>query len=391
MTIFLNRQKAHRGFPVGSILPWTASVSQIPKGWLPCNGSTSVRVVDYPLLYRVIGNIYGGTANVNFRLPRLNDGTSAAMDMFKGHFYYLRDKGDAHKPEKTNITDDIFWQTVGGALTGNAPSTTQTSYVSTVDIVGVLTNQDPVTGGQLQLSALYSDFELIQGEFTQVVLPSSRKLGDKHIPSHGHGYEVQEGDVTNYTYSTGVRARDYAGGSLADNFFCDLDSESACIQRAIPLGINGEQMSAMTGSGAGPDGLAVNWPSADIRWGGGSFGVCPGGETGSICYDPTQGADGFTGGDMWAHRGGQKYYWSSLSKNAETNDNRRFVNVSGHGHQVMQYTFSSKYIRVLNPALVSDVRLNNVDIINTTGLNFGTITANTATPNLTMTYIIKAF
>ena len=122
-------------------------------------------------------NIYGGSAGVNFRLPRLNDGTSAAMDMFKGHFYYLQDKGDAHKPEKSVISDDTFWQTVGGALTGNAPSTTQTNYVSTVDIVGELSNTDPVTGSELQLSALYSNFELIVGEFTQVIIPSGRKIG----------------------------------------------------------------------------------------------------------------------------------------------------------------------------------------------------------------------
>lgn len=390
MTIFLNRLKSHRGFPVGSIIPWSASAGDIPKGWVPCSSSTSLKTTDYPLLYRQIGNIYGGSAGVNFRLPRLNDGTSAAMDMFKGHFYYLQDKGDAHKPEKSVISDDTFWQTVGGALTGNAPSTTQTNYVSTVDIVGELSNTDPVTGSELQLSALYSNFELIVGEFTQVIIPSGRKLGDKHIPNHGHGYSIAEGDVTNYTTTYGTRAKDWSNGSLHDDFFCDLDSESACIQRAIPLDINGTQMASMPNN-IGPGGLAVSWASADIRWGGGSFGVCPGGETGSQCYDPTQGADGYTGGDMWAHRGGTKYYWSNLSKPASVAADRTFANVSDHGHAVMQYTFSSKYIRVLNPALVSDVRLNNVAIINSTGLNFGTINANTATPNLTMTYIIKAF
>lgn len=56
-------------FPIGLILPFGSST--IPDGYLPCDGS-SVMVADYPELYAVIGNNYGGDST-SFALPQLND------------------------------------------------------------------------------------------------------------------------------------------------------------------------------------------------------------------------------------------------------------------------------------------------------------------------------
>lgn len=67
------------GIPIGTICsvfvddgssstPTTGSVAENYPGWLYCDGA-SVSVEDYPLLYEVLGNKYGGTApgNVNLR------------------------------------------------------------------------------------------------------------------------------------------------------------------------------------------------------------------------------------------------------------------------------------------------------------------------------------
>ena len=55
------------GVFVGQVLPWANT--QLPEGWLPCNGA-SLSINQYPWLYRVIGNEYGGQPPY-FNLPNL--------------------------------------------------------------------------------------------------------------------------------------------------------------------------------------------------------------------------------------------------------------------------------------------------------------------------------
>lgn len=47
--------------------PYTFS----PSGWIPCDGR-ELPVQQYPALYAVIGNTYGGTPNVSLKVPNLN-------------------------------------------------------------------------------------------------------------------------------------------------------------------------------------------------------------------------------------------------------------------------------------------------------------------------------
>lgn len=398
MSTFYNKTKSIKGFPIGSILPWSGGSGDIPRGWVSCNNSLTLKVQDYPLLYKIIGNTYGGTENVNFKLPRLNDGTSAAVDIFKGHFYYLQDKGDAHRPEKNNIIEDVFWNTVGGSNAGNTPSTTQTQWTSTVDIFGELRNME-------NLSAIYSKFDVLPGEYLEVLSPSGRKLSDVHLPSHTHPTEVSPGENDNRQISyvsSGSRPKQYGTGTACGGFLnlgCALAQNRAKIFRPIPPNINGTQMDRMDSitTNPGPLGIWPGYPDVSLKWGGGTYGRCAGGELSSLCYDPRE-ASGYSGGDMYSHISGQKYFFSSLTpvtlNEVTRNGGPRgdtFSFVQEHGHGTLQYTFSSKYIRVLNPGLVNDVRLNTVQINNQTGVNFGTIVADTSTPSLTMQYIIKAF
>ena len=133
--------------------------------------------------------------------------------------------------------------------------------------------------------------------------------------------------------------------------------------------------------------------------GGGSFGGCSGGDTSSVCYQP---GDGFSGGDMYAHRNGRKYFYTSMSPscitteegsghNAQAEEFRKFPRVTPHFHGSATITFSSKYMRVNAPVVINDIQLGSVQINNTTGQNFGIISINTATPTLSMQYIIRAY
>lgn len=57
------------GTPVGCVLPFAGI--NLPIGYLSCNGA-SYKVTDYPDLYAVIGNTYGGDTE-NFNVPNLVD------------------------------------------------------------------------------------------------------------------------------------------------------------------------------------------------------------------------------------------------------------------------------------------------------------------------------
>lgn len=59
------------GVPVGSILPHSNAATDIPSGYLMCNGQTVLKA-DYSDLYDVIGTIYGPDTGTAFTLPSFN-------------------------------------------------------------------------------------------------------------------------------------------------------------------------------------------------------------------------------------------------------------------------------------------------------------------------------
>jgi microcystin-dependent protein len=72
--------KTQRALPIGSSQPWGGNVSEIPNGWLLCNGA-ELNASDYPLLARILRDTYGGTNftgnfpnySGTFRLPQTNN------------------------------------------------------------------------------------------------------------------------------------------------------------------------------------------------------------------------------------------------------------------------------------------------------------------------------
>ena len=103
MTVHYDSLKSMRTAKVGTILPWGGDggtgflASNIPKGWIVCDGST-LNAFDYPLLASVIGDTYGGDMTdgggnhyvfpyiataATFRLPQLS--ASVLMDLERYH------------------------------------------------------------------------------------------------------------------------------------------------------------------------------------------------------------------------------------------------------------------------------------------------------------------
>src|SRR5215510_6720819 len=57
--------------PVGSI--WMFGMSNMPAGWLLCDGRTNLLIADYNALWGVIGNNFGGNGTTTFGVPNLTD------------------------------------------------------------------------------------------------------------------------------------------------------------------------------------------------------------------------------------------------------------------------------------------------------------------------------
>jgi microcystin-dependent protein len=363
-----NTIKSMRGFSIGSIIPWSGEIDTIPTGWIVCSGTTPP-TTRYPLLYEVIGNTYGGTPNSTFRIPNLNDGSSAIMDIYRGHFFYLQSGDAAHRPENSNINLDSFWKNVGLADNGNKPSNAQTNWTSTIDVVGQHISRPDVV-------ARHEAFLLSDGDVTFTFSVNERKLSDRHVPSHTHSFESAGAPSYSRRSNLATRNNNYFG---SNNFF------ARCAYRGTPTTVcrstndppkTGTEMSSVGSS---------RTISTTFRAGGGNI------VDDQISWDGQNRAtgfssgDGFSGGNMWAHNSGTRYFFTNLSHSEKS-----FSQITGHSHGSLEYNWVSK-IKLINPGIVSDVKMNNVTIDNSTGINFGTINMNSSTPSCTIIFIIKAF
>ena len=69
------------GIPRGTILPFAGPVSQVPEGYILCDGQEYSTQI-FPDLYVVIGNAWGGTPNVTFAVPDLRGQFMRGVDSF---------------------------------------------------------------------------------------------------------------------------------------------------------------------------------------------------------------------------------------------------------------------------------------------------------------------
>lgn len=369
-----NKVKSMRGLPIGSILPWSATTSQVPDGWVTCNGKI-YDIEDYPLLYDVIGTVYGGTAGSTFKVPSINNTPKGIVDMFEGHFYYLQVEehiqgSDAHKPQYTSKSADAFWNIVGGGISGNEGSNTQTSWISTVDLVG------DIVSSPLFLAS-YSDISMTEGDYFATANYNGTKLYDYHLQSHGHGINnVNTGTATtSYNRSGGAAVR--CGGEWKGDRSCFVTCDTTQALRVR----NGDKNANNSSHLAESFGY---WETPQA--GGGDVRPVPGGQTASGGYFP---GDGRCQGDMTcaSFNANDRILFTNLASDSET---ASISGVAEHNHGSNNYQFSSSF-GVINPGIRNDISINNVKIVNNSGVNFGTISVTTSTATLTMPFIIRAY
>ncbi len=124
-----NVVKTQKGLPIGSLQPWGGNLSEIPNGWLLCNGA-EIEAADYPLLARILRDTYGGTAfggnfpnyTGTFRLPQTNN--KALADISTAYFgVYNSTTGvipsEIDNPGALNVIEDFLGDSVPGFEPGD--------------------------------------------------------------------------------------------------------------------------------------------------------------------------------------------------------------------------------------------------------------------------------
>jgi microcystin-dependent protein len=163
MAVNYNSLKTLRGTSIGTIVPWCGDIAAIPKGWIACDGET-LSVTNFPMLYEIIGNRYGGTLNVSFNTPNFSN---------KG----VVDYHTSHSTISGIGMPDVFKNLIND--TNDVANASVSTPSSNIDL-----RVDQV--GYNNIAAAITTQSLVDPSFSDAVYIAGRLLGDDHIASHSH-------------------------------------------------------------------------------------------------------------------------------------------------------------------------------------------------------------
>lgn len=184
--MFYQGTKSMKAAVIGTIMPWSGALSEIPDGWIICDGS-SVQARDFPLLTQAIGDTYnldpdssnlgGGFPNYegDILLPNLNGG-KVLMDIEEAYFASA-EAGGTGKPVDTDPdARNIIAPYIGTNIDTGAPAVFTDVFT---DVVFTLNDR-------LDYSGSISGNTVIDGVGEKIMYIGGRKLGHTHIRQHSH-------------------------------------------------------------------------------------------------------------------------------------------------------------------------------------------------------------
>jgi hypothetical protein len=189
---FYQQTRTAKAAAIGTIMPWTGGVSNIPKGWILCDG-TPITAASYPLLARAIGDTYnngpssfaGSFPNYvgNIVLPNLSNKT--LIDIETSYF-------GAGGTGETQDLDPKAATAVTPLIGPNTDNGVKTIYNDiTTDVVFTLNDRSGYSGKA-------SGNTIGGGEgVSKTVYISPRKLGRDHIKPHNHPGRYESVSYTN--------------------------------------------------------------------------------------------------------------------------------------------------------------------------------------------------
>jgi hypothetical protein len=199
---FYQEIKTMKGAVIGTIMAWSGGLSDIPDGWIVCDGSEKFGR-DFPLLARAIGDTYrtnnasdalgGGFpayrnngADTRFVLPDLTTG-KALMDMEAGYF------NDPSTGIDTATAANLVVPYIGDNSDNGVPRVFAGGNALKTDVEFTLNARNGY-GGNIRGNTI------IDGIGEKVVYIGGRKLGHQHIRSHSH-----PGQLDTVTYASANR------------------------------------------------------------------------------------------------------------------------------------------------------------------------------------------
>lgn len=345
MSTNYNRLRHMQGLPIGTIVPWSGAPDTIPNGWQQCNGAV-VQNTRFPLLYKIIGNVYGGTAGSTFKIPEITD-ERGVLDIYPGHYTSLNSFPPS-APSTTSKTSDPYWTNILEDIN----SSNSTDGVSTIDVIASFVNST----NKPNLVARVESIEFTPGGYSATYGIHGRKLSDRHQKWHDH--------VTTFEANTGVEGNSFKDGNKncsknkgGKNDNCDFKSKGGVTANTL-----GSRNVPSTSSGC----------------------IVKGGSTANINSMKNDG-DGEVGGDMYATaNGGNFRVASSLSSEVKT-----WADASAHTHSAPDTKFKCN-VNITSSYTFYDVSSNNITIVQAPP-DAATINTDSATPNLSMLFIIRAY
>lgn len=181
--MFYQSSKTARAAAIGTIMPWTGGVGNVPNGWIVCEGSVSAS--EFPLLAQAIGDTYNGGVSTftgtfpaytgQIKLPELNDKT--LMDIESSYFGPAAPRTIDQPQTAANLITPIVGQendNIGRGISNvfNDKYTDIIFSLSAADKIGY--------GGKITGNTI------IPGEAEKVVYVAPRKLSRNHLTPHSH-------------------------------------------------------------------------------------------------------------------------------------------------------------------------------------------------------------
>jgi hypothetical protein len=178
---FYQQIRTAKAAAIGTIMPWTGGLSNVPNGWILCDGS-QISAGSYPLLARAIGDTYnsgpssfaGSFPNYlgNIVLPSLVN-----KNLIDIETSYFGPSGTGSPVD----ADVVATSTISSLIGENTDTGVKTVYNDiTTDVVFDLNDRQGYFGRA-------SGNSISGGEgVTKTVYLSPRKLGRDHIKPHNH-------------------------------------------------------------------------------------------------------------------------------------------------------------------------------------------------------------
>ena len=177
---------------IGTIMPWAGNgndgslPSNIPKGWILCNGRV-YQADRYPLLSSVLGNSYGGT-DITGDFPEYG-GTVKVPDI-TGRVMMDLEPAMLFDPEYQAGQADAYLKLVDAAgddlVVDDGLTKSITTNISADTNISFSIPSDIEFSGKLRGGANETNITISNPSFTATVYTIGRKLGINHMPTHRH-------------------------------------------------------------------------------------------------------------------------------------------------------------------------------------------------------------